>query len=78
MLDLKDTLEIIIPSYNRCDTLAALLKTMLSSPVGNCIITVLDNNSTDGTGECVQQLSWKHSNIRYITTWDWLEIFARR
>ena len=61
-----DVLEIVIPTYNRAEVLKKTLNTLLESPVKECLITILDNNSTDKTAEIVQTVQKEHSNIKYI------------
>lgn len=65
-MKVEDILEIIIPTFNREKVLTKTLQTLLSSPVGKCQITILDNNSTDGTGAYIQSLLEKFPNIKYI------------
>lgn len=59
-------LEIIIPTFNRSETLKNTVQNILVSPVGSCRITILDNNSTDNTAEVVRELAKNHNNIVYI------------
>lgn len=61
-----DVLEIVIPTYNRAEVLKKTLNTLLESPIKECLITILDNNSTDKTAEIVQTVQKEHSNIKYI------------
>jgi glycosyltransferase involved in cell wall biosynthesis len=46
---LKETLEIIIITYNRADSLTNTLNYLKESPFSSCRITVLNNCSTDDT-----------------------------
>ena len=65
---LEDKLEIIIITYNRKKYLQRTLEKLLedSSPVKNLSITILDNNSTDETGEYLDELSKKYNNVKHI------------
>lgn len=65
-MSLKDKLEIIIPTYNRKKYLDEQLVNILNSPIKDCNITVLDNNSSDGTSELCEKYSKKYSNIKHI------------
>lgn len=64
---MKDLLEIIIITYNREKNLSETLNKILSesSPVKDCKITILDNNSTDGTKDLCKSLISKFPNIIY-------------
>lgn len=66
MFNIKDYLEIIIPTYNRKKDLENALKQFLSpdSPVRSCLITILDNASNDDTETFVTQLISTHPNIQ--------------
>ena len=65
---MQNELEIIIITYNRKKYLQLTFEKLLeeNSPVKNCQITVLDNNSTDDTRDYTESLKETHSNIRYI------------
>ena len=65
---MKDLLEIIIITYNREKNLSETLNKILSesSPVKDCKITILDNNSTDGTKDLCKSLISKFPNIIYF------------
>lgn len=65
---LKDTLEIILITYNRKPFLQNTFKQLLAetSPVKDLDITVLDNCSTDGTSDYLKELCSKHPNIKHI------------
>jgi glycosyltransferase involved in cell wall biosynthesis len=57
---------IIIPTRERCDTLAAALKTCVTQDYDNLEIIVSDNFSQDDTFEVVH--SYRDKRIRYINT----------
>ncbi len=65
---LKNTLEIILITYNRKPYLEKTFKRLLAenSPVKALQITVLDNCSSDGTSEYLSDLSKKYTNIKHI------------
>lgn len=65
---LKEHLEIILITYNRKACLEKTLNAVLaeSSPVKDLQITVLDNASTDGTSEYLQNLSAQKPNLKHI------------
>jgi len=67
-MSIKEDLEIFLITYNRLEYLTNTFKQLLAddSPVKDFQITVLDNNSTDGTSEFLQGLSQKHPNINHI------------
>ena len=64
----KFDLEIILITFNRLPFLKRTMGFLFNenSPVKNLPITVLDNCSTDGTSEYLQQLSLKHNNLKII------------
>lgn len=65
---LNSQLEIIIPTYNRKAHLEYTLQLLTApeSPVKNCKITVLDNASTDGTAQVIEQFAAKFSNLTHV------------
>lgn len=67
-MNLTETLEIILITYNRKDYLEKTLNGILapSSPVKGLDITVLDNFSTDGTSELVQEFAEKYPNLKHV------------
>lgn len=65
-MQVNKNLEIIIPTFNRSETLKNTIQNILVSPVGSCRITILDNNSTDDTFKVVEKFSNEHENIVYI------------
>lgn len=65
---MKDKLEIFIITYNRAKYLKNTLKSLFedNSPLKNCDITVINNNSIDATDEiCCEYLS-KFHNFHYV------------
>ncbi len=67
-MELKDKLEIILITYNRCDCLKATLDEIFAdnSPIKDFDITILDNSSTDGTEELIESYKEKYPNIKHI------------
>ena len=63
-----ERLEIFIITYNRCSYLERTLQSLFDEkcPVRNYSITVLDNNSTDGTGKLCTKFATKHHNLTYV------------
>lgn len=66
MSELKDELEIYIITYNRAHELSITLENLLSSPVKDFSITVLDNASQDSTQNICNEFKLKFKNFRYI------------
>jgi glycosyltransferase involved in cell wall biosynthesis len=60
--------SVIIPVYNGEKTLARCLDSLLGQqyPGEKMEIIVVDNHSTDHTGELVRQYLGKHENVKYI------------
>lgn len=65
---MKNTLEIIIPTYNRKPHIKRTLTqlTAKDSPVRDCQITVLDNASTDGSSKLIEDFASRYRNIKHI------------
>ena len=66
-MKIEDKLEIVIPTFNRCEKLGITFSYLLdeNSPVKNCDITILDNCSTDDTPNLVKKIAEKHPNVKY-------------
>lgn len=66
-MKIEDKLEIVIPTFNRCEKLGITFSYLLdeNSPVKNCDITILDDCSTDDTPNLVKKIAEKHPNVRY-------------
>ena len=62
MLDL----QLFLITYNRKKKLQFTLDSLLNSPVAKYDITVLDNASTDGTSEMLDEYAEKHENIKHV------------
>ncbi|WP_428081758.1 glycosyltransferase family 2 protein [Candidatus Avelusimicrobium fimicolum] len=64
-MELEKQLQIVLITYNRKAELERTLRTLLAddSPIKNCDITVLDNRSTDGTDQIIQNFAQTHPNL---------------
>lgn len=67
-MDIENLLEIILITYNRRQKLQATLKQLFAdnSPVKHLQLTILDNNSNDGSAELIQDYAKKFANIKHI------------
>ncbi len=67
-MQLKDSLEIFLITYNRQNALRLTLSRLLKedSPVREVTIHVLDNKSPDGTRAVVEEFAALHPNLHYI------------
>ena len=65
---LKDKLEIILITYNRKSFLEKTFNQIFSddSPIKNLNITVLDNKSTDGTSQFIDEYTKNFPNVKHI------------
>ena len=65
---IKDKLEIILITYNRKYFLERTLKQLFAenSPIKDFPITILDNKSTDGSSELIEEYRAKFPNIKHI------------
>ena len=63
-----NNLALFLVTYNRKQKLQETLNAILSntSPVKNCSLTILDNCSTDGTSEMLDQLATRYPNLKHI------------
>src|SRR6185312_7575364 len=64
MLDIS----VVIPTYNRLDTLQHVVPTLLAQDVARnrYEILVCDSNSTDGTAEYLARVSSEDGNVRHL------------
>lgn len=64
----SNLLEIILITYNRKKNLQNTFERLLASdsPIKDLQITVLDNNSTDGSSDLIQEYCIKYPNIKHI------------
>lgn len=61
-------LSVVIPTYNRLETLERVIPALLASDLdpSRYEILVADSNSSDGTREFLAGLSAKHPNLRHL------------
>ncbi|HEY0798639.1 MAG TPA: glycosyltransferase [Candidatus Baltobacteraceae bacterium] len=61
-------LSVVIPTYNRLDTLRVVVPALLDGDMraDRFEILVADSNSTDGTAEFLAKLSAQHPNLRHL------------
>lgn len=67
-MKLTEQLELFLPTYNRLEHLRRTLTQLTApeSPVRDCPLTILNNASTDGTKELINEFSAKFPNIKAI------------
>lgn len=63
---IKDKLQIYLITYNRKDKLKNTLDNLVKSPIKDYDITILDNASTDGTSEIIEQYCNVYKNLKHI------------
>ncbi len=61
-------LSVVIPTYNRIDTLRAVIPSLLNqrTPPGAFELLICDSNSTDGTAEYLAQVHDEYPNVRHL------------
>ncbi len=61
-------LSVVIPTYNRLDTLQHVIPTLLAQtvPATSFELLICDSNSSDGTREFLAQVSAEHPNVRHL------------
>jgi glycosyltransferase involved in cell wall biosynthesis len=61
-------LSVVIPTYNRLDTLRDVVPSLLdqSIPRDTYELLICDSNSNDGTAEYLAQVSAQHPNVRHL------------
>ncbi len=67
-MSIKDKLQIYLITYNRAKNLEYTFEQILAkdSPIKDFDITILNNNSTDGTDELVNEYCSKYSNLKHV------------
>jgi GT2 family glycosyltransferase len=62
------TLSVVVPTYNRLETLAHVMPTLLAQtlPAAEYEVLVCDSNSTDGTAQYLAQVAVEHPNVRHL------------
>ncbi|MCW8327897.1 glycosyltransferase family 2 protein [Photobacterium sp. SDRW27] len=63
-----DKVSVVIPTYNCLPYLPIAIGSVLSQDYKNIEITIVDDNSDDGTAEYLKRISSEHSNVHVITT----------
>lgn len=60
--------SVVVPTYNRLETLREVVPTLLAQDVGpeRLEVLVCDSNSNDGTAEFLAQLASAHGNLRHV------------
>jgi GT2 family glycosyltransferase len=60
--------SVVIPTYNRLDTLQHVIPTLLAQDVApeTYELLICDSNSTDGTREYLAGVSTEHPNVRHL------------
>lgn len=61
-------ISVVIPTYNRLDTLAPVIPTLLAQdvPRDGFELLICDSNSTDGTAEFLARVREEHPNVRHL------------
>src|SRR5215469_9984201 len=61
-------ISVVIPTYNRLDTLRHVIPTLLEQdvPRDSYELLVCDSNSSDGTAEFLASASAEHGNVRHL------------
>jgi glycosyltransferase involved in cell wall biosynthesis len=61
-------LSVVIPTYNRLDTLRYVIPSLLDQrvPRESYELLICDSNSSDGTAEYLAQVHAEHSNVRHL------------
>ena len=65
---MKEKLDVVLITYNRKEFLNKTFEQIFAenSPIKDFDITVLNNASTDGTTELVEEYCQKYSNLKHI------------
>jgi len=66
--DVAPLVSVVIPAYNAANTIAEALKSACAQSYRNLEIIVVDDGSTDDTGDIVRQIAAEDSRIRLIQT----------
>jgi glycosyltransferase involved in cell wall biosynthesis len=61
-------ISVIVPTYNRLDTLERVLPTLLAQdlPASSYEVLICDSNSNDGTAEYLAEVQAVHSGVRHL------------
>ena len=65
---LSEQLELFLPTYNRREHLERTLSQLTApeSPVRSCMLTILDNASSDGSSELIEDFAVRFPTIKHI------------
>jgi glycosyltransferase involved in cell wall biosynthesis len=60
--------SVVIPTYNRLDTLRHVVPTLLAQDLApdRYELLICDSNSTDGTAQYLATVSLDHPNVRHL------------
>ena len=61
----KETIDVLVPVYNSAPYLEKCLTSILTQTYKNIRVVIVDDASTDGSGEIIKKLQDKFSNIEY-------------
>src|SRR5271170_4664064 len=61
-------ISVVIPTYNRLETLAEVIPTLLAQdlPASDFELLVCDSKSSDGTAEYLAKVRAEHANVRHL------------
>lgn len=61
-------ISVVIPTYNRLETLAEVIPTLLAQdlPASDFELLICDSNSSDGTAEFLARVRTQHDNVRHL------------
>ena len=61
-------ISVVIPTYNRLDTLAHVIPTLLAQdlPAERYELLVCDSNSSDGTAQFLAGIAAEHPQVRHL------------
>lgn len=65
-MNISEKIQIYIITYNRLKKFKYTLDEILKSPIKDFDITILDNASTDGTSELIEEYCKIHPNIKHV------------
>lgn len=57
---------VLLPTYNEAENIEAMIDTLLALPIDGLEVTVLDDNSPDGTGRIADELSRQHPDRVHV------------
>lgn len=63
---MRDSIILIVPTYNERDNLPRLLEQVLAFPLPKLQVLVVDDNSPDGTGTLADELAARHANLHVL------------